>query len=298
MDDLLKYYYDLKNIDIINLDNNYLIMDSDDYSYLLYEVNNNINLNQIINNYKIINNSYYSDLIINKTKSYITNIDNKYYVLLKLKGIINEQLSLKELVNNNIKYRVNTKNINLNEIWSKKIDYLEYQVSQLSNNYSEILNSFSFFVGLSENAISFLNINNINYNNTHKTISHLRVKVNTLFIDYYNPLNIIIDYDIRDYAEYIKSKILITDDIDFDIKYILNNANLSNDDIKLFYARLMFPTMYFDLVEDILIDKKDEKILDKCLELVPRYINMLKDVYLEIINKGISIDIPNWIIKN
>ena len=299
MNNIVNYYYNLKNIDIINLDNNYLIMDNNDYSYLLYEVNNNININNTINILSKINNSLYGDLILNNNKSYITKIDNNYYVLIRLKGIINDEISLKDMVNNNIKYRYlnNNNNIDLNKLWSNKIDYLEYQVSQLGTNYNEILNSFSFFIGLSENAISFLNINNINYNNIHKTINHLRIKNNMLFIDYYNPINILIDYDIRDYSEYIKSKLLITDDIDSDIKYILNNANLSDDDIKLFYARLMFPTIYFDKVEDILIDKVEEKELDKYIEIIPRYINMLKDVYLEINKKGISIDIPNWIIK-
>ena len=299
MNNIIDYYYNLRKVDIINIDNNYLIMDNNDYSYLLYEVDKNINLNNIINILVNINNSLYGDLILNNNKSYITKIDDKYYVLIRLKGIINDEITLKDIIDNNTKYRTknNKNNIDLNSLWSKKIDYLEYQVSELGTNYDEVLNSFSFFVGLSENAISYLNVNNINYDNTHKTISHLRIKNNTLFIDYYNPMNILIDYDIRDYAEYIKYKLLITDDIDNDIKYILNNADLSIDDIKLLYARLMFPTFYFDKVEEILIDKKEEKELDKYIDIIPRYINMLKDVYLEINKKGISIDIPEWIIK-
>ena len=298
MNNILDYYYNLKKVDIINIENNYLIMDNNDYSYLLYETSSNINLKNTINILSRINNSYYFDLILNTNKSYITKIDNKNYILLRVKGIINEVVTLKDIVNNNKKYRIKENNINLVDLWSKKIDYLEYQVSQLGSNYEEILNSFSFFVGLAENAISFLNVNIIDYSNTHKTISHLRIKNNELYIDYYNPLNILIDYDIRDYAEYLKSKILITDDIDKDIKYILNNADLSIDDIKLFYARLMFPTLYFDKIGEILIDKKEEKEIELYIEKIPIYLNMLKDIYLEITKKGISIDIPNWIIKN
>ena len=299
MNNIIEYYYNIKNIDIINIDNNYLIMDNNDFSYLLYEINNNINIKNTINILSNLNNSYYGDLILNNKLSYITKINDKNYVLIRIKGIINELITINDIISNNIKYRVNNnKIINYNELWSKKIDYLEYQISELGNNYNEILYSFSFFIGLAENAISYLNINNINYNNIHMTISHLRIKNNELFIDYYNPLNILIDYDIRDYAEYIKNKLLITDDIDKDIKYILNNAKLSNDDIKLLYARLLFPTFYFDKVEEILIDKNEEKELNKYIDIIPRYINMLKDVYIEINKKGISIDIPNWIIKN
>lgn len=299
MNNILEYYYNLNKIDIINMEKNFIIFDNNDYSYLLYEVEEKLDLSNNIKILKNISKSFYGDVIINNNGSYITKIEDKYYVLIKLKGIINDTISLNEMINNNIKFRIVSNNVtDLSKLWSEKVDYLEYQVSQLAGNYDELLDSFSFFIGLCENAISFLNINKIDFNNTHKTISHQRINNDMLFIDYYNPLKILIDYDIRDYAEYIKSKLLVTDDIDNDIKIILNNAKLSTDDLKLFYARLMFPTNYLDKVGEILIDNKEEKELDIFIEIIPRYINMLKDVYYEITKKGISIDIPNWIIKN
>lgn len=300
MNDLLKFYYNLKDVDILKIDHGFIIMDKDDYTYFLTNVDDNTNLNnalKIINNIGFRNN--YGIIINNNDNSYISKINDNKYVLIKLKCIINERVTLKDMISNNLKYRDIIKtNIDLTNLWSKKIDYLEYQVSQLGNNYSELLNSFSFFIGLAENAISFLNINNINYNNTHKTLSHLRINNNELNIDYYNPLNIIIDYEIRDYAEYLKSKILITDDILKDFIYIIDNANLSIDDIKLLYARVMFPTLYFDKVEDILLNDTKEKELDIFINNISNYLNILKDIYLELNKKGISIDIPNWIIKS
>ena len=95
MDNILNYYYKLKQIDIIKMNNNYLIMDNNDYSYLLYEVDKNINLNNNINVLSKINNSYYGDLILNINNSYISKIDDKYFVLIRLKGIINELITLK-----------------------------------------------------------------------------------------------------------------------------------------------------------------------------------------------------------
>lgn len=300
MENILNYYYGFKDVDILILDNNYLILDKDDYSYYLAEYNENININNIINilnNLKQSNN--YGKLVINNYKQYITKINNKNYILIRLKGIINEIVPLNEMVNNNISNRYSTiKNIDLVDLWSKKIDYLEYQVSELGNNHNEVLNSFSYFVGLAENAITFLNVNNVNLNEAHMSLQHLRVKNNELVLDYYNPLNVLIDFEIRDYAEYLKSKILVTDDILRDITYILDNANLNINDIKLFYARLMFPTLYFDKVEDILLNNVNEKELEVFLESINRYLDMLKDVYLEIKKKGISLDIPNWIIKS
>ncbi|MBR1417268.1 MAG: hypothetical protein IJ572_05615 [Bacilli bacterium] len=300
MNNILKYYYNFKNIEIFPIDSNYLIMDEKNYTYLFYKIDKNININFILNILnKIRKPNYYGNLILNTLKNYISKYEDNNYILIEIKGIINEEITLNDLINNNIKYRYlgNEKNINLIDLWSKKIDYLEYQISQLSKNKQEVLNTFTFYSGLAENAISFLNVNKINYNNTHKTLTHTRISCNPLVLDYYNPVNILIDYDIRDYAEYIKSKVLKNDDILKDIIYILDNASLSIDDVKLFYARLMFPTLYFDLIEDILLNNIEEKEIDPYIENIERYINMLKDTYLEIKKRGIYIDIPDWIKK-
>ena len=296
MNNILNYYYGLKDIDIIPLENNYLIMDNNDYTYLFFELKKDININNIISILnKLTKPNNYNDILINKDNNYISSYDNKNYILMMVKGIINEEVSLKEMINNNLKYRYLriTKN-NIKDTWSKKIDYLEYQISQLSKNKSEVINSFSFFIGLAENAIEFINVNNINFNNINQSLVHYRLSSHPLMINYYNPLDILIDYEIRDYAEYIKAKLLTSDDCLNDFKYILDNANLSIDDIKLLYARLMFPTNYFDAIEDILIDNDNESNLDIYIDNVSKYINLLKDIYYEI-KKSIYIDIPNWI---
>ena len=299
MDNLLSYYYNIKESEIIPMEGNYLILDNNDYSYLLKKINKNNNINYAINILTKLNNSnFYGSILKNVQGGYISNYDNKNYVLIELKGVINEEILLKDIVHNNLKYRnIGNKYIDLIDLWSKKIDYLEYQISELAKDNQIILNSFSFFVGLGENAISFININNINYNNVHKTLSHTRIKNRELYLDYYNPLNILIDYDIRDYAEYIKAKILINDDILKDINYILDNANLSVDDIKLLYARIMFPTLYFDEIENVLIDKKNEEQLELYIDNINNYLNCLNDIYIEIKKRGIFLDIPKWLIK-
>ena len=301
MKNMLKYYYNLQDIEILEKNNDYLIIDKNNYTYLLkkYEENININyINNILN--KIGKSNNYGIILLNFNQSYITKYNDNKYILIKLNGIINEKIELNEIINNTLKYHVldNKNNLDLISLWSKKIDYLEYQVSSLGKEKKELLNSFSFFIGLAENAISFINVNHINFNNINKSLCHLRIKYNEKVLDYYNPINILIDYEIRDYAEYLKNKILISDDISKDFIFILNNANLSNDAIKLLYARLLFPTFYFDDVEDILLNNLDEKEINKYIDNLPNYLNMLKDIYLEIQKKGISLDIPNWIIKN
>ena len=299
MENLLKYYYKLCDCEIINFENDYLIFDNNDYVYLLKLISKSFNVDYILNVIKQIkypNN--YGNIILNIDNKYISKYGDKEYILIHLKNIINEKVLLKDMVINNINNRSNYKIDNdIVNLWSKKVDYIEYQVSELAKDRYLILNSFYFFAGLAENAISFIEINNINFNNLHMTVSHSRIKEEELNIDYYNPLNILLDYDIRDYAEYIKSKILFNEDILKDLNYILDNAQLNNDDIKLLYARLMFPTLYFDKVEEILLDNKNENELNIYIDSVTNYINTLSDIYVEIQKKGISLDIPKWIIK-
>lgn len=299
MKDIINYYYKLRIVDIYDLKDGYLLVDNNNYFYQLCLVKENINIDYILNVLKQINNNKYGILILNKNKEYISKINDKDFVLISVIGIINDKITLNDMIHNNKLFRyLKTTSNNLVDLWSKKIDYLEYQVSELAKNKMEVINSFSFFIGLAENAITFITVNNINFINLHRSLVHLRIPKEILTINYYNPLNLLIDYEIRDYAEYIKSKVLYSDDILKDIKYILDNADLNEDDIKLFYARLMFPTLYFDDIEDILLNNKEEKELDIYIESIPSYLNMLKDTYDEIKKKGISIDIPNWIIKN
>ena len=290
MKDSLKYYYNINVIEIIKEGNNYLIYD-DNNLFLLYK----LEIDDITyflrlsssNTYKFINNC---------NKSYISKINGEKYILLLTKGIINNTITLNDILSfnkNNI--IIKKSNIDLIKLWSKKIDYLEYQISELGKEYNEILNSFSFFIGLAENAITFIDENNINFNNIRISLSHIRIPYNEIALNFYNPINIREDYVIRDSAEYLKSKVLYTDYIINDVKMMIKKFNI--DEIKLFYARLLFPSLYFDELEKILVDKKDSSNINIYIDKLNNYINLLKDTYYEI-KKDISIDIPNWIIKN
>ena len=295
MNNLLNYYYNINIIDIIKLDQNYLIFDDNSNNYLLYKINEYNNINntiKILSNLKITNK--YSYILKNINNKYITNIDNINYVLLFIKGIINEEITLKDIINNTNEYQYFDNKINIVDLWSKKLDYLEYQVSELAKDNIELLNSFSLFLGIGENAISFIDINNINFNNIRSSLMHYRINNKELNINFYNIINTIIDYNVRDYSEYLKIKCLNNEDISNDIITIVNKTNLNNDELKYFYARLLFPTIYFDTVEEILLKEKEESSLDIFINNLNNYYNMLNEVYLEI-KKRISIDIPLWI---
>ena len=297
MNNWLKYYYDINVIDINKIDDNYLLLDKyDNYYLLFYYDKDKININYINNilNKINLNKTLYYQLILDKYNHIINIYEEKEYILLKIKGLINEEINIKEIINNIKIFKVNNKPINLENIWSKKIDYLEYQISELAKDKNEIIDSFSYFVGLAENSISILNINKVNYSNASISLVHNRVYYPNKAINYYNPLNLMIDYSSRDLAEYIKEKLYSKKDVTKDIDLIINNLN--KDDLIIFYARLMFPSTYFDAIENILLNNYNENVLDKYIDLNKEYLYMLQETYYKI-NKKNHIMIPNWIIK-
>ena len=61
------------------------------------------------------------------------------------------------------------------------------------------------------------------------------------------------------------------------ILYIKKN-NLSLTDVKLIVARLLYPSFYFDMYEDILIDNKEEKILLDVISKLDKYEEYLSNI--------------------
>lgn len=87
----------------------------------------------------------------------------------------------------------------------KKIDYLEYRMNQQGLKYKLLRESFSYYIGLAENAIILVKENSAN----NFTLSHKRISYNDTTYQLYNPLNYTIDCYFRDTCEYFKSAFLI-----------------------------------------------------------------------------------------
>ena len=85
-------------------------------------------------------------------------------------------------------------NIDWKKLWEEKIDYYEYQMSQLSSKYILLKNSFDYYVGLSENAISLLNY--IKEKDIRFYICHKRINNNEKLDNFFNPTNFVVDSDL------------------------------------------------------------------------------------------------------
>jgi hypothetical protein len=148
------------------------------------------------------------------------------------------------------------------------------QLEEVGIKYPLLKKSFNYYRGLSESAIALLNY--VDYKNITYYFSHRRLeKIDDMF----NPLNIIIDSRTRDIAEYIKIKYLNEEMFTQEIIEFIRRTNFSKDEIILLISRLIYPSYYFDLYENIFIGKESEKELNKIIKKNAEYEAFLKEIY-------------------
>ena len=244
------------------------------------------------------------DLILNKFGKIITNVYNTNYVLLKPIGNIKQEYDIKDMIklNNTLILTPNKSNLYRNswaKLWSDKIDYFEYQIHELGKDKEIILDSFSYYIGLGENAISYVN----NISNKYKKtpldricLSHRRINYPNYKLNYLNPLSFIFDLEIRDIAEYIKSAFFKEADALSYLKETLKITKFSTYSLELLYARLLYPSYYFDIYEAIMNNLENEEKLISIIEKADEYEEFLRNAYIEI-NKYTPIEGIDWILN-
>lgn len=289
MKNILDYYYQMIiTEDVLNKGyfsyNNHLfclkkfIRNKTEISELLY-----------LNNYMIKNNISINQIILNIYDEAITNYENDFYILLKI-DYKNENIK-------NIKFHQvpnfkldSLKRNNWSYLWSAKIDYVEYQIEHLMNKYPILYDSVNYYIGLAENAIFYFNM--LSLDNVPLYINHRRMYQDSL----YDPLEIIVDYKVRDISEYIKIK-FIEKSMDIDeIKNLILSLNLENIDYVLLYVRMLFPSFYFDIYDQIINEDLNEEEINKIIDINDDYEYLLYEIYLMIKDK-INILGIDWINK-
>lgn len=296
MKNFLEYFYNIK-IDNINKHNNF-------YEFIYQRNKYKLYINEFIPNptltYNISKslkyNSLISEIILNKDNNIITTYNNNYYILLKLSINETKKITLKEISNLANKLYVENLNINWGLLWSNKIDYLEELINENGKKYPIIVDSFNYFVGLAENAISYYE--NVKTENNYKyVISHKKININDTIEAIYNPFNIIFDYRVRDIAEYIKISFWNNLDIYKELDNYLINNYLTINEVNLLISRLLYPSFYFNMYEDIIINKKDEKILLNIINKTKEYESYLNNI-ISYFKKYYPCEEIEWLKKN
>lgn len=218
------------------------------------------------------------DFVYNKEKKLIS----KDYVLLKVNEFIEEITFDDVLFFNSIDCNKFKDHYTfMDKFWEEKIDYLEMQLSELSNN-KLLNNSFDYYVGIAEILIDYLRRNyqggSFDLRLSHKCLNCLDS------LEYYNPLNISFDLKYKDIAAYLRKK--------GDMELILEMIEKAtrSDEYRYFFVRMVFPFRYFYELEEILVDGKDNHELINVVNHVDNY-----EKYLLNIERLFGIFIFDWI---
>lgn len=297
MKNFIEYFYNIK-IDKIFREKNYYFFAYNGYTYKLYALTREYDVNFLLYmNQKMLNNTLVSEIIINRNNEIISIYNENKFILIKIFVNVNKNISLNEILFLNNYLSSKKLNVNWGQLWEKKIDYLEELINENGKKYPLIVNSFNYFVGMTENAISYYSSisigDDINY-----VISHRSIKIGDTIESLYNPLNIILDYRVRDMAEYIKISFFKNNKLIFkEIQEYLISNNLSLVEVQLLVARLLYPSFYFDMYDDIMIDNQEEKILTFILANLDNYEIYLSNV-IGLIRQRYNVDEIAWLKKN
>lgn len=290
MKNALKYFYNISTDDIIKVNDNYKITSNhEQYFFILH--NSTIDSITYIYKFLVMQNIYCHEIILNKDNEIITNIDNNNYILLKILIKI-QKIGFKDIINYNI--FVQNNKCNWYNLWCEKIDYYEYQMSQYKRKYPLLYKTFSYYNGLTENAINIIS----NYKNQPFSlyISHNRILKNYSSLEFYNPINMILDIKVRDICEYFKYQFFFVNNPIDEVNSYIKNIALTNEEAIFFFARMLYPSYYFDLYDLIIQEKVKEEKISVITDKTNDYEIFIKNIY-HIMSFKYKIPEIEWLVK-
>lgn len=301
MKNAIEYFYNFPNITIHELSDKITFkIDNQEY-HLLPNIRNYKELEEIYNITRGWNNYY--PIIRNKNNSIVTNINNKEYILIKIRWDYDNNITIQDIMlEPKIPPNMYTaiKRNNWSELLQRKIDFFIYQREHIRKKYLIIDECLDYYIGMTENAISYLNAANasIRYQeDMNITISHRRILKDQKY-QMYNPLNIVIDHKARDISEYLKLLFINNQNTEKEelITKLITNLKFNEYDYKILMARMLYPSFFFDKYEQIVnFTHKEEEILPIIKRIKP-YEEYIKKIY-EIISYTIQIPKVEWILK-
>lgn len=298
MKETINYYYNVYPDEIVEI-NNGCYFYYGEFKYYFVKVKNIEELSMLldISNTLYKKNTLVDTFIFGKNKSIYVSLLEDNYVLLRVNSVENDVYSLSDIVYFNSLYvKDNIKEIPYDKIWAKNVDVFESEVSELNNDYMIVQDSFNYYVGLAENAISYYvdvkekeSLNDIRVSVCHKRINKYMYSglIN-------NPLYFTLDYEVRDIALYIQT--MFFEGV-FNFEEIIDCIKGFNRTMaRILICRLLYPVYYFDQLKLVLMGEESENSLLKYIEKCKEYELLLSDL-LNYFNKKLNIPKIEWIQK-
>lgn len=305
MKNILAFYYSLHPIEISHVNNMYFFEYlGNNYVFCPFDRPlSDVDSLYKINKQMVSRNLLVHEIVINNENSILTYINSIPYILMEIYVNKNVVITLADIchINNN------SINIECDEVinrynwvilWETKNDYFEAQINEIGKKYPNLCNYANYYIGLAENAISYVRLAIKQEGQAAISVCHKRINCDDTLFSLYNPLNYVCDYKVRDISEYVKNAFFCGKDAyNIVVTYFKNNY-LTYKEVLLFYGRLIYPSYFFDKYDDIVNNDLPENTIEDIINKSDEYENFLLNVYMYI-SKLYNKYIPaiDWIIK-
>ena len=307
MKNVINYFYNIELDNIRMIDDNYYFTYRDK-NFIFHEIKENYfdyTLGNELNSLLIKNKNNFFRIIPNKNNGVVTNNANKKYILLLENFSYDRDFDYFDVLDTNVTVNNNEKIINKKsinnwaELWKRKIDYFELFIENNINKYPTLNEYYNYFIGLSENAIAY-------YNETTEVatpniydkfvVSHKRIEDSYTYKDLYIPFSLTVDHPSRDLSEYLKMIFWSNKYNSEVILECLNSVNLSDFGARILFARLMYPSFFFDSFEKLIDNESKIKDMFRIINRMNEYENYLLRIY-NVLKSKYYIEEISWIKK-
>lgn len=286
MKNVLKYYYLLKDPNIMLINNKIYIKDKNK-NYILHKAITIKNL-KVQKEIQSLNNKYYK-IVPTISKDLYIIYQGKIYCLLELNKLISINDIEKDIFNYEYTYKADTASITRNDwyyLWTSKIDFYEALYNTIKGKYKYIDESIDYYINLSETGLEYYKYNFKNNKKNNLVICRKRMNID----EFYNPLNIVLDHKERDIGEYLKWLFYQNKNDIVRVERVIKKCIEKNMNMELVVSRLLFSTYYFDEIDNIVTNNKTEQNLKLIISKNTEYENYISKIIDKIQE---YIDIPN-----
>lgn len=303
MKNVIKYFYNIELENLRMIDDNYYFI-YNGKKFILHQVNNIYFNHDLINNLNsllIKNNNNFFQIILNKDHNIITIHENNKYILMLENFSNDREFDYLDILETNIKVEnINSSSLNnWDKLWQTKVDYFEMFVENNMNKYPQLNDYYNYFIGMAENAITYYK-EAIELKRTSiydkPVISHNRIEITYTFKDLYNPIYLMIDHPSRDLAEYLKMLFWNKKNNYNIVHKCLKNAKLSDFGVYILFARMLYPSFFFDEFEDLINNQTEIKKVFLIINRMVEYEQYLLQIYT-ILNQNYNLSKIEWIKK-
>ena len=274
MRDFIKFNYNL-DFEKIDIFEDGFYFECNNKKYLICEIFRDEEEFKNLVNLLIAKNVKYHLLVLNKDGNYISEFNGKKIVVLES---VTDKYIITDYENTNVIVMAQN---SWGMLWEERIFNYETKKKELLIP-KDVKYFLDYYLGLTEAAI-------VNYNKVKDSgeearfmLQHNKISFPITSFSFYNPVNYLLDYCVRDLAEYVKSKFFYDSITVDDVITIINKNSFTLAELNMFLVRLIYPSYFFNIVDDKEFESSSD--LFNIIKKSSQFENFLKELIINLKN--------------